>query len=323
MENKSLLQSFALDKNGRVRAVSEVPRGRACDCACPSCGAPVVARQGDVREWHFAHSSGVECGAGAETALHRAAKQLLLDSQGMTVPEVRIQDTVTLPDGRSGTGEAYRPEAWVDFQAVELEKEVGGIRPDVVVTTGDAPLFVEVAVTHFAEPQKKSVLESLGVPCIEVNLALVERDCWAWEALKHVLIETAHHKQWLFPMGLEVLAREARDAAEAAALKNRLPEPAAVFEFCRTAPAPQRAASPVRTRFWLGRRMVDVRELPFGLAVWCPYDPELNELIKSLTRPLGGRWQPKFKNWLLPVEAKPYLFEELEKRSVRPPEVRT
>jgi hypothetical protein len=35
--------------------VHEVTKGKSCACICPSCRAPLVARQGEVREWHFAH----------------------------------------------------------------------------------------------------------------------------------------------------------------------------------------------------------------------------------------------------------------------------
>lgn len=37
--------------------VGSVPRGNACGCICPSCNTPLVARQGDDNEWHFAHRS--------------------------------------------------------------------------------------------------------------------------------------------------------------------------------------------------------------------------------------------------------------------------
>lgn len=82
MENQSLLQSFAMDKEDRIRSVEEVARGLACECACTSCGDQVIARQGEIREWHFAHAAESDCEGGAETALHLAAKQLLLESGG-------------------------------------------------------------------------------------------------------------------------------------------------------------------------------------------------------------------------------------------------
>jgi hypothetical protein len=97
METRSLLQCFAVDKNGRVRAVEEVARGLACDCVCPTCGEAVVAKQGEIRGWHFAHVSGAECVGAAESALHQAAKQTLVDARGMHVPESHLSHTDQLP----------------------------------------------------------------------------------------------------------------------------------------------------------------------------------------------------------------------------------
>jgi hypothetical protein len=37
--------------------ICDVPRGAACECMCPSCNAPLIARKGDVNDWHFAHAS--------------------------------------------------------------------------------------------------------------------------------------------------------------------------------------------------------------------------------------------------------------------------
>jgi len=314
MENQSLLQSFAVDKDGRIRSVEEVARGLACECTCPGCGDKVIARQGEIREWHFAHASGSDCEGGTETALHLAAKQLLLKSGGLTIPEIRIGHEVRLPDGRLGEGEAYRPERWIDFQTVEAEKMVGTIRPDIVAVVGHTMLFVEIAVTHFVDEGKRAILTSYEVPTIEINLASLHSEYWTWERLGEYVIETTQVKHWVHFLDQRDLEEEARLQAMHAAQKQTLPEIKTPVEV--TLP---RA---VRTRFWIGDRMVDAIERPFGIAIWSPYDPELNVLIKSIVKLLGGRWQPRFKNWLVPLEAKTWLFEELAKHSNRASEKR-
>lgn len=37
--------------------VADVPRGRKCGCICPSCHIHLIARQGKINRWHFAHAS--------------------------------------------------------------------------------------------------------------------------------------------------------------------------------------------------------------------------------------------------------------------------
>ena len=43
------------NSDGAVVGVEDVSRGRAADCACLSCRRPLIARQGEVNAWHFAH----------------------------------------------------------------------------------------------------------------------------------------------------------------------------------------------------------------------------------------------------------------------------
>lgn len=311
MEKRSLLQSFAIDKEGRVRSVDEVARGLGCDCTCPCCGYPVMARQGEVREWHFAHAVETNCDGGLESALHLAAKQLLLENCGLSVPEIRIETEVRLPDGRVGKGMAFRPERWIDFQTVEAERSIGRIRPDIVAVVGNSMLFVEIAVTHFVDSEKRATLQELGFPTIEIDLATFQGEKWTWELLGEYVIENALHKRWLHLPEEETLRAEAQEAAIQAALCMPLP-----IQEVPNVPA----SKALRTRFWIGNRMVDAIERPFGIAVWSPYDPDLNALIKPIIRFLGGRWQPRFKNWLVPLDAKEWLFSELGKHASRPPE---
>ena len=166
MESNSLLQLFAIDKHNLVRSVDEVSRGLACECTCPNCGEKVIARQGDVREWHFAHSTVAECDFAAESALHRAAKQVLLQNKGITAPARKVIETVTLPDGRTGVGEASRPEMWIDFLTVNAEMTFNNVRPDITTVIGASYLFIEIAVTHFVDDNKMQSLNVLKITTI-------------------------------------------------------------------------------------------------------------------------------------------------------------
>lgn len=312
MEKTSVLQSFALDKDGGVRSVDEVGRGLACECVCPACGERVLARQGEVREWHFAHASGADCAAGAESALHLAAKQVLLESGGMVLPAISVYESMTLPDGRTGCGTASRNEVWVDFSSVQVEQPVGTIKPDVVAVLGRTMLFVEIAVTHFIDADKQAVIDQLGVPTVEVDLSEFVREKLGWDDVRNIVVDGVAQKHWRHVLDYKVLVEAAKQAALSEALAQRVPG----------LPPPVRA-TPSRTRYWIHGHMLDVIELPFGLALWSPFDASFNEWIKSLVRMLGGRYQPRFKNWLVPMDAKDRLIQELAKVAERPREFRS
>lgn len=312
MEKVSLLQSFALDKVGRVRSVDEVDRGLSCECVCPACGERVLARQGEVREWHFAHASGADCAAGAESALHLAAKQVLLESGGMVLPAMSVSESITLPDGRMGRGTASRNEVWVDFSSVQVEQPVGTIKPDVMAVLGRTMLFVEIAVTHFIDADKQAVIDQLGVPTVEVDLSEFVREKLGWDDVRNIVVDGVAQKQWRHVLDHKVLVEAAKQAALSDALAKPVP-----------ALTPPVRSAPGRIRYWVHGHMLDVIELPFGLALWSPFDASFNEWIKSLVRMLGGRYQPRFKNWLVPLGAKDWLLQELNKVAERPPEFRS
>ncbi|MDE2759370.1 MAG: competence protein CoiA family protein [Paracoccaceae bacterium] len=76
-------------KDGRCIGINEVERGLRCGCICKACGHPLIARQGKIRDWHFAHADRSDCKGMGETHLHLAAKQILLDRKEIFLPDFR------------------------------------------------------------------------------------------------------------------------------------------------------------------------------------------------------------------------------------------
>lgn len=79
----------AIDASGAIRFPEEVPRGAACGCFCPECASPLIARQGDARQWHFAHEPGQErpqCLVGAVNLLHRITVEDLQAAAPLELP---------------------------------------------------------------------------------------------------------------------------------------------------------------------------------------------------------------------------------------------
>lgn len=68
------------DEAGRVRYIGEVSAGADCGCFCLVCSARLIAKKGDMNEWHFAHEGGQqrpECLIGARNLVRSVALEHL------------------------------------------------------------------------------------------------------------------------------------------------------------------------------------------------------------------------------------------------------
>ncbi len=81
------------EKDGRFLDVSKVPRGKQCGCICPSCKTPLIARHGNINEWHFAHASRTgylktetECEFSFYVSVRLMARQIVDDTLSMALP---------------------------------------------------------------------------------------------------------------------------------------------------------------------------------------------------------------------------------------------
>lgn len=180
--------AFGMLVSGRMVGVREVPNGINCGCVCPSCRAPLVARQGKIRTWHFSHAPGHEtCSTGAETALHRMAKQIIAEWDVLDLPlhEVRVSRTVS---GRNLVRTSILPACRFDVRTSKVEQPRAGITPDVLLEDhGAEMLAVEVCVTHPVEESKRVRVAELNLPMIEYDLSVLSRRDWDVASLEAVL----------------------------------------------------------------------------------------------------------------------------------------
>ncbi len=66
--------TYALDSEGKLVNIKQVESGKKCNCICPACEELLVAKKGEIRKHHFAHSSGKNCKHAIESMLHHLAK---------------------------------------------------------------------------------------------------------------------------------------------------------------------------------------------------------------------------------------------------------
>ncbi|MBV1776013.1 hypothetical protein KSF73_09840 [Burkholderiaceae bacterium DAT-1] len=212
MELSCTLQYFALDQAGNSVAIQDVPRGLACECYCPACGHSLVAKKGNVKAWHFAHASGSDCASGAMTALHLAAQQMIKSESKMMLPILsETYSSRALNDALVSRTETQN-ERLIHFEEVTLEKHLGDIRPDAIGIDEISRYFIEVAVTHFVDEEKRNKIILHNEPALEINLSLVEVD--TWDTLHQAVISGVEYKNWIHHPDLEVMQTQAKRAVE-------------------------------------------------------------------------------------------------------------
>lgn len=134
----------------------------------------------------------------AESAIHAAAKQVLLEQNWLRVPAKRISVF-----GRSNSGDAFEEsvvlaeERIVRFDRTSPEVWEDGIRPDVVGYRAERKLGVEMYFRHQVDDGKRRMLAQLKLPAIEVDLSDLDVATGIDAVAQRVLHETAH-KDWLF-----------------------------------------------------------------------------------------------------------------------------
>lgn len=77
---KTRLLTHAIDADGKLVYVDDVPNGNKCGCFCPACKEPLMAKKGEKRRHHFAHQSETECEHAYESMLHLLAKEKIREA---------------------------------------------------------------------------------------------------------------------------------------------------------------------------------------------------------------------------------------------------
>lgn len=200
-------------KDGRLVEPSELPSGLDLNCVCPGCGDALVVRRGSKRP-HFAHYRFAPTDSCVETALHQAAKQVLLDARYIVLPGVAAEAIVTY-NHKPRRRRKVLVEANTRIVFTECHAEVGidAVRPDVIAhfsegrdLPGDS-IAIEIRVTHKADSKKREKLRSMDLMAIEVDMRDA-RGHTELAGLRALVLEEVKNKTWLhFPKLEEIRAQ--------------------------------------------------------------------------------------------------------------------
>ncbi|GAB1257719.1 hypothetical protein NBRC116494_22210 [Aurantivibrio plasticivorans] len=191
---------WGLHDTGRMLHIADADRGKQCNCICPDCKNPLIARQGEKVVWHFAHAVPIECNG--ESVLHRAAKQAIVDAANQ-------QESISLPDKsgivtlRSSRGKSFQRTWSMQPQNLRLfsAKQEVKIRPDLIADVltqgeGEQELAIEIYVTHAKTEVEADKYEDVKLSCIEIDLSEIPWNSTS-EEIKDAVLQKAP-KKWIY-----------------------------------------------------------------------------------------------------------------------------
>lgn len=177
---------FARCADGVARHVEVVVSPMAGPFRCLHCEELLTLRRPRGKRAHFAHRPDSLCAG--ETALHRYAKELLLQSKMLTLPALVLQN--------EGLSEIVFKSGAYEFDAVLPEQHLGTFKPDAIVTYKGAELAIEFLVTHAVDGEKSGKVLERDLSMVEIDLSGVRAGQLSAEALDEAILHSAPRK-WI------------------------------------------------------------------------------------------------------------------------------
>ncbi|QIR16354.1 hypothetical protein [Shewanella aestuarii] len=200
------------DDLSRLLDVMDVPSGKACNCVCPSCKAPLIARHcsGD-RESNFAHDPAFEteynyseCALSYYVALKLMLKQIMATADKICLPDYFIKDPYT------GNKIEVTKRRTLNFDKIEVDKMgfdaliyFKGVYKLAIIITYPERTFISL-------PEHEDIH---GI--LEIDLSLLQRSNFAvqksWtDRLKCALLSQSKSKQWRWHIRADKMLENAK-----------------------------------------------------------------------------------------------------------------
>ena len=220
-----MLIPFGL-KDGKIHHVKNVPNGLACDCVCPNCRKPLIAKnKGEWKRPHFAHAVDTDCfNYEAMTYLHQYAQQLLEAEQSTALPEFLYIPEITLIDYSVLRGQSIKYLATkVTFDSIQSEYSWGKYRVDSHGKIKNRSLFIEITVTHESEPEKIAAIREQDQPAIEIVLTDLHNSDKLYDddEIRKALFDPTNANWIHHPKAMERVTQALADLELKAEQKNR------------------------------------------------------------------------------------------------------
>ncbi|MEG0278613.1 MAG: hypothetical protein RR510_05155 [Morganella sp. (in: enterobacteria)] len=149
------------NETGRLLHIGDVVRGKECNCICPGCGDQMVAKQGKIKEHHFAHATS-EKKSCYMTMVHRFFQEYLYEQKFLDIAAIKLSvldNVIEIPCRK------------VKILNAQLEATIGNYRADVLLLTNIGKIAIEIFVTNKSKDEKINFYKKNNIAAIEYDFS--------------------------------------------------------------------------------------------------------------------------------------------------------
>ena len=192
MNNDDYIFSWAEDEQGKMVYVDDVPRGDNCGCFCPCCHEKLIAKQGKIRNHHFAHKSAKN----DELAQHKGKRGANLE-MCYQVSVYKLAEQIIKQDKRLRIPSYYGffKACDVEFQSVDIDSSYQRIdkQPDVIAISTDGKKYLIEFIFKY-KVQHKQKIDYNNLNCLQIDL---EGQSLEYDKLENFLIYSNEGRDWV------------------------------------------------------------------------------------------------------------------------------
>lgn len=245
---------FALDIDTQIYVdVHDVERGLSCNCICPSCDTPLIAKQGEDKAWHFAHvtrgtsdQTQQDCEYSFYVSVTQMAKQLFMDrgSLSLSLPayNYRVQSSNSNELHSSNREILITEASSISLNVQGIETKLSRHAADVLGKVGNFPFIIIFIHTEKRFEIDIELLDGERAGIIGIDLtdsvSIFQNQKGASitsfkEALSAYLFDEIEHIKWLYhPRESSVIEKAAQHLEKESSIdKSSRLDPAKEMDF--------------------------------------------------------------------------------------------
>lgn len=222
-----LLIPFGIEREaGEIIEPEDAPKGRACNCLCPGCKAPLLSRHPQVKRYHFAHDSRhkdakpeVDCPFSSAVAVAMMVREVAAKTVGKTLvtPPLEVMEYYSCCGASDFLQVSHGARNTIDSAKVNVK--AFGHHADLMLDIAGHPILVDlvykgkpsILVNESELQSNKAALLTLDCHSFSISSLKSDRNLRFSEAVLAFVLQEGFKEWAVHPKTASVLERARRD----------------------------------------------------------------------------------------------------------------